>query len=419
MKRLSKNYLFVIRKSRSQILFGYILFLTLVFSEVYHCQITNYVSNGSFESLNSNSVTSKYNVVNYWQPIDTGKFCDYLVTLIPPIANGPKALGYQYPRTGQNYLVSTFFASYPTQTIGYPRNRLKSKLKSNTVYCAKYYIVATNNSPLVIDGYDICFADSTLDTINYCNRPLSFLLPQIKNPTGNIISDTLNWIAITGTFTAKGTEKYMVLGNFRSAAATTTLIGNSNNTLSTVSDICIDDVSCIELNLSAFAGRDTNFILGDSLFLGREPDVGIDEACIWYKLPGTVPIDTIAGFWIKPTATSTYVVRQEICGLVKWDTVVVYMDGVGIQKNELNVSEMKLFPNPASESVRLQLNKGLNGYCHVVLLNNLAQKLREEDLKFENSTASFDVREIPTGIYSLKIAFGNQIPYVYRIQIDR
>src|SRR5690606_19202302 len=135
----------------------------------------------------------------------------------------------------------------------------------------------------------------------------------------------------TGTFVAQGNEKYALLGNFLADnAVTTTSIGGPFYP-SKWTDVCIDDVSCIELNLPAFAGPDTTFIPGDSLFLGREPDVGIDEACIWYKMPGTTPIDTVAGFWIKPTEACTYVVRQEICGLVKWDTVRITLNTVGIK----------------------------------------------------------------------------------------
>jgi hypothetical protein len=71
-------------------------------------------------------------------------------------------------------------------------------------------------------------------------------------------------------------------------------------------------------------------------------------------LPGTTPIDTIAGFWIKPNETSTYVVRQEICGLVKWDTVRIYMDAVGINPQTLKrLHGINIFPNPVQDFLTL------------------------------------------------------------------
>jgi len=36
------------------------------------------------------------------------------------------------------------------------------------------------------------------------------------------------------------------------------------------------------------------------------------------------PLPPFAGMYVKPAVTTTYVVRQEICGVVKWDTVVVF-----------------------------------------------------------------------------------------------
>src|SRR5690606_40769166 len=50
-------------------------------------------------------------------------------------------------------------------------------------------------------------------------------------------------------------------------------------------DVLIDDVSCIEVNLPAYAGRDTTILIGDSVYIGREKDFAIDTGCVWYKLP--------------------------------------------------------------------------------------------------------------------------------------
>src|SRR5690606_23016590 len=114
-------------------------------------------------------------------------------------------------RSGSNYIITGML-----NHRGYPRNRLKVPLKNSTVYCATYYVVNTNNNPYAIDAFGMYFSDATLDTINYCNVALTYLQPQIENPVGNIITDTLHWIAITGTFVANGNEKYLVLGNFKS-----------------------------------------------------------------------------------------------------------------------------------------------------------------------------------------------------------
>lgn len=117
MKRLSRNYLLLSKfLIKGEITF---VLLNLLFSFSGKAQITNYVSNGSFESLNSNSLTTLYNTVNYWQSIDTGQVCEYLASTLPAINNAPYALGFQYPRNGNNYIISTFYCQSFANALGY------------------------------------------------------------------------------------------------------------------------------------------------------------------------------------------------------------------------------------------------------------------------------------------------------------
>ena len=140
---------------------------------------------------------------------------------------------------------------------------MKKKLETNKVYCAKYYVNNANVNAIGIDAFGIYFGDSTLDTIKVITVPLSYLNPQINNQMG-IISDTLNWIPITGTFVATGNEKYIVLGNFKSQVNTGTMIISSTSTV-LGTDVCMDDVSVIEVNLPAYAGPDKSIMSGDSV----------------------------------------------------------------------------------------------------------------------------------------------------------
>ncbi len=202
--------------------------------------------------------------------------------------------------------------------------------------------------------------NSTLDTITHCTVPLTYLNPQIQNTTG-IITDTLNWIPISGTFTSVGDEKYLVLGNFKSPTLTNTLLINTPTLSFMTNDVYIDDVSLIEMDLPAYAGPDKYVVAGDSVYIGRESDVEIDESCIWYQMTSpttSITIDTIAGLYVKPVVTSTYVVRQQLwCSGVKWDTVVVHMDFVGLEEQNLDKQwDIDLFPNPAKNKIVFTTN---------------------------------------------------------------
>lgn len=374
-------------------------------------QIGNYVNNGSFEALNSNSVSSYYNVIDYWQPIDTNKYAYMVATAIAPIANIPYLQGYQFARSGKNYMLPTIlvYNNPPSGNRGYPRNRLKGILKANTSYCVKFYLNSSNFMMIGTDSYGAYFGDSVLDTIVYCNVPLTYLTPQIQNPSGNIISDTLNWTLITGTFVATGTEKYMVLGSFKSDASTNTVVVNTSSlAFGGGIDVCIDDVSVIELNLSAYAGHDTVVTPGTPVFLGREPDFAIDPGCTWYQWPNmSAPIFDKAGLWVNPVVTTTYIVRQILdCSPEKWDTVVVTVDPtiVGVSSSDpdgyRNENDIQIFPNPASEFLELKIkNAALEASVRRLrVYNSLGLLIREQDY-----SAKIRTEDLQEGVYFLQL----------------
>jgi hypothetical protein len=407
MNRLQKNY----SSPNRFFLLGFIIFfLNLNIKS----QIANYVNNAGFEKVDSVHPFGNVNCATYWQPTDTIKFCYYFYTTSPSFSL-PLApyipTGFQYPRSGKNLIATQFYCSPATCTTnpnsrGYPRNRLKQVLKPNAIYCVKYYIVNTNNSTVGTDSYGAYMGDQSLDTIVVCTQPLVYLTPQVQWP-GNIITDTLIWTAISGTFIATGTEKYIMLGNFRSNTATNTIVLNPNFPLLT-HDLYIDDVSLIEMDLPAYAGPDKWIVAGDSAYIGRESDIEIDESCIWHKMTSpttSVTIDTIAGLWVKPVSTTTYVVRQQLwCSGVKWDTVVVSMSGVGLAEVGNMANNIYLFPNPTQDNLQIKYNGDFRCILNsVYIYNNLGQMIREEEINFKNKTASIKTDDLPNGVYFLQL----------------
>jgi hypothetical protein len=403
------------------------IIVLVIISYTSKAQITNYVYNPSFEidilAFNGND---PFNAAKYWGPIDSTFCAAYYLMGKPPVGAAPyNPTGFQYPRTGNNLLEAQFYCN--TCPRWYPRNRLKQILKPNITYCAKYHIVNTNYNLVGIGSYGMYFGDSSIDTITKCQLALPYLIPQIENQNG-IISDTLNWTPISGTFVATGTEKYMILGNFKSNAATTTIALNPTTLTVVSNDIYIDDVSLIELELPAYAGRDTSIIPGDSLFIGREPDIGIDEACMWYKLPTVITpttpaIDTIAGFWIKPVTSCTYIVRQQLwCNnSPKWDTVVIHMNPVGIEKLKLISEELKLFPVPAKDEIQLSIYhfELIKEFHSLSIFNNLGLLIRAEETKFENGSLKIKTEDLPNGVYSFQLKSSSNETVSKRFVISR
>ena len=336
-------------------------------------------------------------------------------------------VGYQFPRSGNNLIAQcSHLCSSCTSDLSraYLRNRLKIKLETGKSYCVKFYVNISNNSTYGIDGFGAYFGDElSLDTIKKFAAPLVFLIPQVQNPLNNIIADTLKWSLITGTFVANGLEKFMVIGNFKADSNTNKAIINTTYLPTVFTDVCVDDVSCIEVNLPAYAGTDKSIISGDSVYIGRESDFAIDPGCIWYKLPNTTTaIDTSSGLWVKPTSTTTYVVKQVLdCSPEKWDTVVVYINMVGLDKLKILNKELTIFPVPAKDELQISIRNTelIKDFHSLSLMNNLGLLIREEELKFENGSFKIKTDDLPNGVYSLQLENNANETVIKRFVISR
>jgi hypothetical protein len=371
-------------------------------------QIGNYVANGSFEELYSCTVQPTSMTLRNWSCPDSSKFCAFVYHKcwgsIPYMS-----VGTQYPKDGNGLIRLQLYSQggAPNFFRSNIKNRLKTKLTQGKTYCATMHVTMQDECSTAIDGFGLYFGDSAVDTIVYHARlPLTFLTPQVKNPNGNIIGDTANWTAITGTFTANGTEKYLIVSNFKTEANTSVSLTGIPNTPSGFSEYFVDAISCIELDLPAYAGKDTTLYLGDSLFIGRQPDFVIDPGCIWYKFPNmTTPLDTISGIWVKPSVTSTYVVRQVLdCSPLKWDTVIVTISTnyVGLDKLKSLSDNINLFPNPTSGNLSISGFSGTD-ISTFIISNCLGQNVLNGDIILKNNSIIIETSELKSGLYQIHL----------------
>ena len=368
-------------------------------------QIGNFVTNGSFENLKPNS-TPPFNMGSPpaligWSAIDTTQ-CGFM-TVNSTFSNVPliSPCDYQWPRTGGGFVMNSIWIQNSSRA--YFRNTLKGTLQTGKVYCVKYHVNVRNCQAYGIDSYGVYFGDNSLDTITNPYQPKTYLVPQVVNPPGNFVTDTLNWTALTGTFTATGNEKFLVIGNFMSDANTGSILIQPPLT-SYWCDINLDDVSVMEVGLPAYAGPDQSCIPGDSVFIGRQPDFATDSGCVWYKLPNmATSIDTVSGLWVKPVVTTTYVVRQQLdCSPLKWDTVVVFHTALSIQTLQLFADNLKLFPNPSSDRLNISFPTAIDiRIGQITITNNLGQLIIEKNLEIKNNTAVIETGDLDEGIYQI------------------
>ncbi|HNZ43555.1 MAG TPA: T9SS type A sorting domain-containing protein [Bacteroidales bacterium] len=100
----------------------------------------------------------------------------------------------------------------------YIQGELLDSLVSGQLYYCEFWVKPfnfNNNNPYcAIDALGIFFSD-TLPNRTMNDEKVMLFNSQVNNLPGNIISDTTNWTKISGTFYAKGGEKYFTVGTFK------------------------------------------------------------------------------------------------------------------------------------------------------------------------------------------------------------
>lgn len=218
-------------------------FILLFFLHVSLCRAqTNLVPNPSFEFHTACPTGSDIYKAAPWFSANIGT-PDYYHVCGNISMNVPNTwLGYQQPRTGDAFAGEYFGPlNFNMNANGreYMETPLLAPLIAGRRYCAEFYVNFNNKSWQAIDGFGMYFSNDTLlnDTTVYYFG----VIPQVENPSGNIISDTLSWVKVSGSFIAQGGENFLTIGNFRSDANTQvdTVPGFAANVYYFIDDVAV------------------------------------------------------------------------------------------------------------------------------------------------------------------------------------
>ncbi|MBC7696097.1 MAG: gliding motility-associated C-terminal domain-containing protein [Burkholderiales bacterium] len=298
---------------------GWLYFILVLLCSKTYSQI-NLVQNPSFEEISlCPNLQSQIKYANFWDTLKAGgggtpdlyNSCDISNFVGVPY----NSLSFQDAHSGVSYSgIITYYTIIPNGRE-YIQNKLFKKLEINKTYCVTAYVNLHNYSNCALDQIGICLDNGSI------YAPFSSLVnnasPQITSQLGAFITDTLNWSKIQGLFMANGTEEYLTIGNFKSDIQTNTITIQSSNAYSAV--YYFDDVSVIDANTKAYAGQDTLICSGDSVFIGRQPEVGLE--CEW--LNNNTQIAQGAGIWVKPNISQQYIIQQDVCSILSYDTIQV------------------------------------------------------------------------------------------------
>jgi len=207
-----------------------IIFLYLAISNTF-AQV-NIVPNPSFEVLTGcpePNLDNQIFLATPWFSASTGtpdifNACE-LSNFFGVPYNRFSGLYYQQSRTGEGY---AGILVYNHNTNGSTRENLEvplvQSLRINKQYYIRFFVSTSNSSvddaPCYCDGIGAAFTNNKYLNNTGGSPVLTDLRPAIDN-SGKMLSDTVNWIPVSGCFFNTGAEKnYMIIGNFRDNAHT-------------------------------------------------------------------------------------------------------------------------------------------------------------------------------------------------------
>jgi len=237
--------------------------LSISFIALYYLSAgQNLVANGSFEfHKKCPHFVSQFPYADGWSSPSVGtpdyyNICCTSITVAVP----HNTFGYQIPRTGVAYAGAFLYEQAAPDTYReYITTQLKEPLKKGIKYQVKFYISLAEESEIAVSNIEVLFTKEALKSIGA--ERLDYV-PQLSYKNNMPVTDTSKWTEMLWTYTAKGNEAYITIGNFTKAAKCkmqsvhTMLPGTFLNAYYYFDDVCVEEIKdttpckCIEDTLA-------------------------------------------------------------------------------------------------------------------------------------------------------------------------
>jgi hypothetical protein len=220
---------------------------------VFFCKAQNLVPNPSFETYTlCPNTDGQILSAAPWTAATATCSSDYFNTCSANYgSNNPFA--FQLPRTGNAYAGLYFYIGNLRE---YLQVQLTIPLVQNKTYYVEFFVSFYKIAAFTTPCNNIAANLSSAQPYTANLGELQPLTPHILNIGNPIISDTLNWVKVSGCYLAQGGEEYLTIGNFFDNLNTVTT--NSNN----IAYYFVDDVSVFEITGTCVNGINelsTNF----------------------------------------------------------------------------------------------------------------------------------------------------------------
>lgn len=154
----------------------------------------------------------------------------------------------------------------------YLQTQLREPLRAGELYRVSFYVSLSEYSSGAVATIGALFTPDRIgDTVRsvLMNKEVrtiasgisqtvaSYYEPQVVNPYERVLTDTKGWTLISGTFEAKGGERFMTIGNFYPAAQSNVIDLDSLTYLLPGAYYYLDDVSVVCLGCKDSTGAET------------------------------------------------------------------------------------------------------------------------------------------------------------------
>lgn len=188
-------------------------YLAFFLGAVFQLNAQNLVPNWSFEDVGTIPGSGHITAAADWFSPNTATpdLFNVNVPLSAFVVGVPgNYMGNQHPRTGNGYagIVTVSDQNYSE----YVEVALLSPLKKDQSYCVSFYVSLGDVAGYANSNIGAYFSVSNLQRTG--TIPIDDVIPQVLNPPQAMLTDTADWMLVSGTYKATGGELYMTLGTF-------------------------------------------------------------------------------------------------------------------------------------------------------------------------------------------------------------
>jgi len=248
----------------------YLLIFSLILFTHSFLHAQNLVPNYSFEQADScpiylNDRNFEYslgcvgwgqantNTSDYYNACDTYAIS---IGMLKPIVSVPYNIwGFQPAFDGVAYTGICMYDS----TLNYYKEYLISNiptLEIDTVYKVIIHVSLADSSQFATDAFGVLF--TTYGSPNQYNNQTINIEPQIDYSNYGVISDTVNWKTLAGTFIADSEYKNIIIGGFKNYSKMNILdINNAHKTTANAAYYFVDDIIVEKLSTTGITSHIT------------------------------------------------------------------------------------------------------------------------------------------------------------------